>query len=191
MGKTPFVVVGIDPGNRICGYAAIAVHGRVLKLAAAGVWRPNPDQPSHYRLMFLADEFAKLLTVVVPRVVAIERAWVGAHAIVGIRLGEARGAILAATARAGVADVYDIAPMRAKKAATSSGPAEKEHVQRAVRARLGIKDSVDLPLDASDAIAVAIAGLGKWQEEQLEAHLPRPLRRAAVIRSKAAALETG
>ena len=68
-------------------------------------------------------------------------------------LGEARGAVLAAAANAGV-PVYEYEPRRMKKAICGNGLAEKDQIQRMVKVLLNLPE---IPQnDAADALGMAI-----------------------------------
>jgi crossover junction endodeoxyribonuclease RuvC len=71
-----------------------------------------------------------------------------------LKLGQARGAVLVAAARAGV-EIFEYSPLEIKSALVGYGRAEKHQVQEMVRVLLCMRDSPE-PLDASDALAVAI-----------------------------------
>ena len=68
-------------------------------------------------------------------------------------LGHIRGAILVACRKRGMS-FSEYPPKVVKQAVTGDGSAAKEQVANMVFARLGIEPS-DLPLDASDALAIA------------------------------------
>lgn len=70
-------------------------------------------------------------------------------------LGHARGVALLA-ARMSVSNIDELSPAEIKKAVTGNGRAEKPQVQEMVRIILGLRERA--PTDASDALAVAIAG---------------------------------
>lgn len=68
-------------------------------------------------------------------------------------LGQARGVVLAACARAGL-PVFEYSPRAVKQAVTGTGTARKEQVGRMVVRLLGL---TDLPQeDAGDALAIAL-----------------------------------
>ena len=72
-----------------------------------------------------------------------------------MRIGEARGVALASAAAAG-AEVFELTPAEAKRAMVGNGQASKEQVAAMVRTLfVGVGD--DLPLDATDAVALAYA----------------------------------
>ena len=75
-----------------------------------------------------------------------------------LRIGEGRGVVLASAASVG-ARVVEIAPAAAKKAVVGSGQADKTQVARMVEAHLGLDAGLELPLDATDALALALAAV--------------------------------
>ena len=88
-----------------------------------------------------------------PDVIAIESVIYGKNAGTMLVLGEARGAVLAAAANAGV-PVYEYEPRRMKKAICGNGLAEKDQIQRMVKVLLNLPE---IPQnDAADALGMAI-----------------------------------
>ncbi len=70
-------------------------------------------------------------------------------------LGHARGVALLAASRCD-RPVREISPAEVKKAVTGSGRSDKHQVQEMIRIQLGLRERA--PSDASDALAIAIAG---------------------------------
>ena len=128
--------------------------GGRLTAVAYGWWRTRPRQPPAFRLKTIFDGVGALLAEHGPDAVALEESYVGADARIALSVGQARGAVLVAAAAAGV-DCAEYAPARVKQAVCGYGRAEKEQVQRMVKAILGL-DDVPKPHHASDALAVAI-----------------------------------
>ena len=89
-----------------------------------------------------------------PDAVALEESYVGADARIALFVGQARGAALVAAASAGVA-CTEYAPARVKQAVCGYGRAEKQQIQKMVKAILGMQ-SEPTPSHAADALAVAI-----------------------------------
>jgi len=89
-----------------------------------------------------------------PDAVALEESFVGADARTALFVGQARGAVLVACARAGV-EAAEYAPNRVKQMICGYGHADKTQVQRMVAAILGLHD-LPRPNHAADALAVAI-----------------------------------
>jgi crossover junction endodeoxyribonuclease RuvC len=177
-------ILGIDPGTQIVGYGVLEIavggtpwqHGEVplalrasnvvqagagssdVRLIAAGVLRlGGRDAELPARLLALAVQFRSLLASQAPTELALEQAFQGKSVQAALRIGEARGVVLAEAAAAGVA-VHQFAPARVKRCVTGNGAAGKaavaSMVQHLVR-REGRAMVAGLPADATDAVAVA------------------------------------
>src|SRR5690349_15219943 len=94
-------ILGIDPGSRRLGYGAIdhLGPGRV-EYVECGVIEPDPGAPLHVRLGAIATELRALLDELAPRVVAVEGVFHGANARSALKLGQARGVVLAVAGEA-------------------------------------------------------------------------------------------
>lgn len=155
----PLVVLGIDPGTRVVGYGAIVDAARGPRLYAAGVLRAPTagDVPS--RLAHIRRELDDLIGKLRPSVVVVEQAFASLNVQSALRIGEGRGVVLACAACSG-AEVVQLPPAVAKKAVVGHGAADKRQVARMVVHALGVEE-LDLPLDASDALALALAHLNR------------------------------
>jgi len=152
------VVVGIDPGTQRCGYGVVARAGSRLSVVESGVLAPGPRALSlPHRLSFLLDGLEALLARAGAEAVAVESVFSGVSPRSALVLGQARGVVLAAAARAGV-PVFEYAPSQAKLALTGNGRAEKPQMVRMARALFGVDAS--LP-DEADAIALAVCHLSR------------------------------
>jgi crossover junction endodeoxyribonuclease RuvC len=105
-------------------------------------------------LKTIFDAVAALIAHHAPAAVALEESFVGVDARTALSVGQARGAVLVASARAGVA-CAEYAPTRVKQVVCGYGRAEKSQVQRMVKTILGL-ERVPTPNHAADALAVAI-----------------------------------
>jgi crossover junction endodeoxyribonuclease RuvC len=105
-------------------------------------------------LKTIFDAVGELVRRHAPDAVALEESFVGADARIALSVGQARGAVLVACAEAGVA-CTEYAPARVKLAVCGYGRAEKEQVQRMVKAILGL-EAPPRSTHAADALAVAI-----------------------------------
>jgi crossover junction endodeoxyribonuclease RuvC len=99
------------------------------------------------RVQELVEQFA-------PDAVALEESFVGADARIALSVGQARGAVLVASALAGV-ECAEYAPAQVKQAVCGYGRAEKAQVQRMVQTILALTTPPGSS-HASDALAVAI-----------------------------------
>ena len=147
-------VVGIDPGTAACGYGIVHESAGRLRALDHGWWRTSARDRPQLRLKTIFDAVAELVARHEPDAVALEESFVGADARTALSVGQARGAVLVACAAAGV-DCVEYAPAHVKKAICGYGRAEKDQVQRMVKAILGLP-APPKPSHAADALAVAI-----------------------------------
>jgi crossover junction endodeoxyribonuclease RuvC len=105
-------------------------------------------------LRTIFDGVSELISQHGPDAVALEESYVGADARIALSVGQARGAVLVAAAAADI-ECVEYAPARVKQAVCGYGRADKEQVQRMVKAILGLVELPE-PHHASDALAVAI-----------------------------------
>ena len=147
-------VLGIDPGIAACGYGIVHADGGRLRVVDHGWWpTPARDRPEG-RLKRIHDEVADLIARHEPDSAALEESYVGADARTALSVGQARGAVLVACAKAGLV-CSEYPPATVKSTVCGYGRAEKAQVQRMVRAILGLAE-VPTPHHAADALAVAI-----------------------------------
>ncbi|MDJ0972892.1 MAG: crossover junction endodeoxyribonuclease RuvC [Planctomycetota bacterium] len=150
-------VLGIDPGTRVVGWAVVEATGSRYRAVAFGVLRADTSKPVLERLAALTRELRTLTKTHAPDEAAIEEAFHGRDARAALAIGEARGALSVALADAGLT-VASYANNVVKKAVTGAGRARKEQVQASVRRILALAEPPS-PLDASDALAVAVCHL--------------------------------
>ena len=147
-------VLGIDPGTAACGYGVVSQRGDRLKAVDFGSWHTRASLRPELRLKTIHDTVIDLIDRYGPDAVAVEESFVGADARTALSVGQARGAVLVAAARAGVGCV-EYAPAHVKQAVCGYGRAEKAQMQRMVQAILRL----EIPPGSSheaDALAVAI-----------------------------------
>lgn len=138
--------------------AVTATVGRALALVEAGVLQlGRSGTPIEARLARLAEGLAALLVRLAPDCVALECAFAGKSVQSALRIGEARGVVLAEVHRAGIA-IEQLTPARIKRSVTGHGGANKAAVARMAQQLLGLREPLPT-LDATDALAVAYACL--------------------------------
>jgi crossover junction endodeoxyribonuclease RuvC len=147
-------VLGIDPGTAACGYGIVHESGGRLRAIDHGWWQTAAGERPELRLKTIYEGVAALIALHAPDAVALEESFVGADARTALSVGQARGVVLVAAARAGV-ECAEYAPASVKQAVCGYGRAEKAQVQRMVTAILGLR-TPPTPQHASDALAVAI-----------------------------------
>jgi crossover junction endodeoxyribonuclease RuvC len=147
-------VLGIDPGTAACGYGIVQESDGRLRAVCHGWWQTRPRERVELRLHTIFAGVGELIAEHTPDAVALEESYVGADARIALSVGQARGAVLVAAASAGL-ECVEYAPASVKQAVCGYGRADKEQVQRMVKAILGL-DAVPHPHHAADALAVAI-----------------------------------
>jgi crossover junction endodeoxyribonuclease RuvC len=147
-------VLGIDPGTAACGYGVVQENGGRLRAIDHGWWKTPAAERPELRLKTIFESVDELIVRHEPDAVALEESFVGVDARTALSVGQARGAVLVACARAGVA-CAEYSPARVKQTVCGYGRAEKQQVQRMVKAILGLQ-SEPTPTHAADALAVAI-----------------------------------
>jgi crossover junction endodeoxyribonuclease RuvC len=147
-------VLGIDPGTAACGYGLVHESDGRLRAICQGWWKTSARERLELRLRTIFDGVQGLIAQHGPDAVALEESYVGADARIALSVGQARGAVLVAASSAGV-ECAEYAPAAVKQAVCGYGKAEKDQVQRMVKAILGL-DDLPAPHHVADALAVAI-----------------------------------
>lgn len=147
------LIMGIDPGSRFTGYGLVRRRGRELRRLASGRIRLPVKAPPEQRFARLLEELDKVLEAEAPDQVAVEDIFTHRNARSALMLGQARGVVLAAVGRRGLA-VTAYPPATIKKAVSGHGQATKQQIQRMVMVLLGLTEAP--AEDEADALAAAI-----------------------------------
>jgi crossover junction endodeoxyribonuclease RuvC len=147
-------VLGIDCGSRITGYGVVDTNGADCSLVRCGVIRSRSSDPLAVRLKGIHAGIIEIIRELGPDVAAFESLFYSNNVQSALKLGHVRGVSLVAAAEANL-PVFEYSPAEVKCAVTGYGRAEKPQVQQMVRALLKLESTPE-PLDASDALAVAI-----------------------------------
>jgi crossover junction endodeoxyribonuclease RuvC len=146
-------ILGIDPGSRHTGFGIVDCTGADYRCVVQGRIDVAGGSLAE-RLYRIHDGIRALLARHAPDEIAVERVFVNRNVDSALKLGQARGAALAAL---GIeADVHEYAPRAIKLAVVGFGGADKVQVSHMVRQLLALGAEVALPTDASDALAVAL-----------------------------------
>ncbi len=151
-------VLGIDPGTAVTGYGVIDPAGdRPGRLVECGVIRTNSRQDIGRRLAAIHDGISELIARHSPTVVAVESAFYQKNVRTTVTLGQARGVVLLAAAKANI-EVVEFPPATVKKSIVGEGRALKQQVGFMVQRILRLKEP-PTPDDAADACAIALTYL--------------------------------
>jgi len=149
-----YMILGADPGLIRTGLGLVeAGGGRCVYVGSQSI-SPPTNQPIANRLDHIYSETTGFMQAHRPAVMVVEKLIYARNPQVALKLGHARGVLLLAAARLGIA-VVDYAPAEVKLAVSGNGSASKEQVQRMVQTVLGLA-TLPQPHDVADALALAI-----------------------------------
>jgi crossover junction endodeoxyribonuclease RuvC len=167
------LALGVDPGTAVTGYGVVRLGDRgTMHLVECGVIRTRAGDHLASRLREIFDGIAEVIARLHPDALAIEDVFYARNVRTTITLGHARGVIMLAAERAGLA-VHEFPPAEVKKAVVGTGAATKEQVQFMVATLLRLEEA-PTPTDASDGVAAAITLLTRL-------HLPSISSSGAIV----------
>jgi crossover junction endodeoxyribonuclease RuvC len=147
-------ILGLDPGTAATGYGLVLFESGGLRLEGCGVWRPRAGLSLAEKLRTLSTAARMLMAECRPAAVSIETVFAAKNVASAVKLAHARGVLLAAAAENGL-PVFEYEPRLVKKALVGYGQADKSQVRAMVLSLLA-RQRARIPLDAADALAVAI-----------------------------------
>jgi len=171
-------VLGVDPGTLRLGFGLLEASGPVVRLVTSGALAAPASWEASRRLARIAAALAGVIDSERPDCLALEASFFGRDPHALVRLGEARGMVLALAGARGI-PVHDYAPASVKKSVTGHGNASKEQVARMLAAQipnLG-RAGVGEALDRTDALAIAWCHLQRSRLEARRSTITRALRR--------------
>lgn len=154
----PLRVLGVDTSLRCSGLAVVERVGGRLSVLYRGVVKSASGSSVATALARLHEETGRLIETFSPGEAAIEGIFFCKNVRTAVTLGEARGVVIAACARASV-PVFEYAPRRVKQGLVGRGAAGKEQVRRMVMALLGMTD--EPTEDEADALAIALCHINQ------------------------------
>ena len=153
MNIGPIRILGIDPGLRNTGWGLIEATGTRLTYVGCGSIHTDAATSLAERLALIHRSIARLIDDERPAEAAVEETFVNRDPQSTLKLGQARGAALAALALMEL-PVAEYAANLIKKTVVGVGHAEKAQVQMMVKMLLPASQAKSP--DAADALAVAI-----------------------------------
>lgn len=146
-------ILGLDPGLRHTGWGVIEARDNRLRVIADGAIHTTASAALAERLAELYEGLEAVIAAHDPHEAAVEETFVNKNPHSTLKLGQARGVVLLAPARAGL-PVAEYQPTLIKKAVVGTGTAKKDQVGMMVRTLL--PGCLAATADAADALAVAI-----------------------------------
>jgi len=146
-------VLGIDPGSRITGYGVIDKEGnRLIHVDNGAIFTDSrKDFPS--RLQRIHQGLTEVIERYRPDAMAVENIFFATNVQSALKLGQARGAAIVAGVNAGL-PVFEYTALQVKQAVVGHGRADKQQVQKMLKALLNLPEVAQE--DASDALAAAV-----------------------------------
>ncbi|HVT61064.1 MAG TPA: crossover junction endodeoxyribonuclease RuvC [Thermoanaerobaculia bacterium] len=166
------LILGLDPGSLHTGYGLVEKRGTAVELRDVGRISCPRGQPLGMRLAHLVSRLEELLRGARPDLAVLETPFHGLNARSLIVLAEARGALLATLAGAGV-EIAEYSPAEVKSAITGNGRAGKDQVARMVRLLLAAPgyDWAAVAPDTTDALALALCCAQRLRLDRLRGPL--------------------
>ena len=151
-------VLGVDCGGEYTGYGVVEMlpAGRLCCLSCGAI-KLSPREPLPRRLSRIYMQLGAIISEHQPDEVAIEDVFYALNVKSALKLGKVRGVAMLAAASAGL-EVSEYSPLTIKSSVVGYGRAEKQQVQHMVTRLLDLATPPE-PMDASDALAIAICHL--------------------------------
>lgn len=145
-------ILGIDPGSQWTGFALVDFFGQRFVHVQSGYLKLGRGDMTE-RLGTIYREIDKLIAQYTPEQAAVESVFVQKNVSSAIKLGQARGAAIAAMACQDL-PVAEYPPAKVKQSICGGGRADKAQVNFMVQKLLSIHEP--LQEDQADALAIAI-----------------------------------
>lgn len=150
------IIIGIDPGTNVMGYAILGIKRKKPSMIAMGVIELSKFESHYLRLHRIFERVQGLVEQYLPDEMAIEAPFFGKNVQSMLKLGRAQGVAMAAALSRDV-PITEYEPRKIKMAITGNGAASKEQVKELLRRILDIPEESLLPqLDATDALGAAL-----------------------------------
>ena len=159
------VIIGIDPGLVKTGYGIVSIKNEKPELIDFGIISPNPNDTISNRIFTIFSDIEQLINTYSPSVFSIEDIFYSRNFKSAMLLGQARGAAVLAAAKYKL-PIFEYSAKKVKQSITGNGNADKTQVQYMVTKILNIRTK-SMPLDASDALGIALCHLNQLKVNEL------------------------
>ena len=152
--KKDQIILGIDPGTQLMGYALLRVTGSSPQVILIDALKLTGQKDIYARLEMIHTKVVELIKLYQPTTFAIEAPFFGKNVQSMLKLGRAQGVAIAAAMQTGLS-VTEYAPKKVKQSITGNGNASKDQVWQMLQRTLQIEVKPQY-FDATDALAVAL-----------------------------------
>ena len=156
------IILGIDPGTATTGYGVIRSEKGKIQAVGYGCILTKSSGGLENRLVTIFDELTEIIKKFKPEMIAVEELFFASNAKTAISVGHARGVILLACSKAKI-PVYEYTPLQIKQAVCGYGRADKQQIQKMVKALLNL-EKIPKPDDAADGLAIAICHTNSYRD---------------------------
>lgn len=158
-------IIGIDPGLSSTGVGIVVGRGLKIMQYSFGSISTSKNRTLQERLNHIYTKLLSLLENEKPDIMIIEDVFsLEKYPKSGINLGKVTGVILLSAYRTGIS-ATEVAVREVKHVLTGNGNAGKEQLELTVRRLLKSENPIR-PYHASDAIALALLGLFRYNSNQ-------------------------
>jgi crossover junction endodeoxyribonuclease RuvC len=147
------VILGIDPGSLVTGWGVIELERHQLRHAAHGIIGTSTTLAQAERLKQIHRGIDEVIRRYRPTAVSLEKVFFSRNVQSALKLGQARGVAMLATAENDI-PIAEYSATEIKAAVVGYGHATKDQIQKMVSVLLGLRGP--LSADAGDALAAAI-----------------------------------
>ncbi len=152
--KYDTIILGVDPGTQIMGYALLGIQKGKPNLLLMDVLKLTKEKDIYARLEMIHTKITALIKEYHPNSFAIEAPFFGKNVQSMLKLGRAQGVAIAAAMQAQLL-VTEYAPKKVKQSITGNGNADKDQVWKMLQHILHIEEQPK-HYDATDALSVAL-----------------------------------
>ncbi|MBP5377738.1 MAG: crossover junction endodeoxyribonuclease RuvC [Bacteroidaceae bacterium] len=167
---TEKIIMGVDPGTNLMGYALLRVIGNKAELIFMGVIKLQRYESHYLRLGKIYERITSIIDTYHPDELAIEAPFYGKNVQSMLKLGRAQGVAITAAIMRDI-PITEYEPRKIKIAVTGVGSASKEQVAGMMQRLLHIpQEEMDIQLDATDALAAAYCHFVQMGTPTVEHH---------------------
>lgn len=154
MMKKETVLLGIDPGTQLMGYALLRISSNQPQVLLMDTLKLTKEKDIYARLAMIHAKVSELIKHYQPESFAIEAPFFGKNVQSMLKLGRAQGVAIAAAMHANI-PVTEYSPKKVKQSITGNGNADKNQVWKMLQQTLLIEEKPQY-FDATDALAVVL-----------------------------------
>lgn len=148
------IILAIDPGTNVLGYALVEKSNRNIKTLEVDVLKLNTKIDMSTRMKTIFDFIIEKINTYHPDILALEAPFFGKNVQSMLKLGRVQGICISAGLSQSIPFV-EFPPKRVKQSVTGNGNASKEQVFKML-SMMNLISEQPKYLDASDALAVAV-----------------------------------